>query len=88
MTFPKIGNIAPAFSLKNQDETCIYLKDFKGKKNLVLLFIRKHRRLVAQPKPVALGCICWSLKIWDTVVLGVSPDAPAKLTEFSFKSRV
>ena len=31
MAFPKIGNLAPAFSLKNQDGKTVSLKDFKGK---------------------------------------------------------
>ena len=38
MAFPKIGNLAPAFSLKNQDGKTVSLKDFKGKSIVVLYF--------------------------------------------------
>ncbi len=38
---PKIGNMAPAFSLKNQEGEDCEPKDFKGKKNVVLYFYPK-----------------------------------------------
>ena len=38
MAFPKIGNLAPAFSLKNQDGKTVSLKDFKGKSIVVMYF--------------------------------------------------
>jgi peroxiredoxin Q/BCP len=41
MAFPKIGNLAPAFSLRNQDGKTVSLKDFKGKKTVVLAFFPK-----------------------------------------------
>jgi thioredoxin-dependent peroxiredoxin len=82
MSHPKIGNLAPAFSLKNQNEKLVSLKDFKGKKNVVLYFY---------PKALTPGCTTQACGIrdaaqeyidLDTVVLGVSPDAPSKLTKF------
>jgi len=82
MSHPKIGNLAPAFSLKNQNEKSVSLKDFKGKKNVVLYFY---------PKALTPGCTTQACGIrdtvqefvdLDTVVLGVSPDSPAKLTKF------
>ncbi len=47
MALPKIGNLAPAFSLKNQAGVEMALKDFKGKKNVVLYFY---------PKDCTSGC--------------------------------
>jgi peroxiredoxin Q/BCP len=82
MALPKIGNLAPAFSLKNQAGVEMALKDFKGKKNVVLYFY---------PKASTPGCTVQACGIrdtranfdaLDTVVLGVSPDAPAKLQKF------
>lgn len=82
MVQPKIGNLAPAFTLKNQHEKSVSLKDFKGKKNVVLYFY---------PKALTPGCTTQACGIrdtvkefakLDTVVLGVSPDAPLKLTKF------
>lgn len=82
MAFPKIGNLAPAFSLKNQAGNEVALKDFKGKKNVLLYFY---------PKASTPGCTVQACGIRDTrsefdaletVVIGVSPDAPAKLQKF------
>jgi len=82
MTFPKIGNLAPAFTLKNHTSVDVALKNYKGKKNVVLYFY---------PKASTPGCTVQACGIRDTrtefdaletVVLGVSPDAPAKLQKF------
>lgn len=82
MAFPIIGNLAPAFSLKNQAGNEVALKDFKGKKNVILYFY---------PKASTPGCTVQACGIRDTraefdaletVVIGVSPDAPAKLQKF------
>lgn len=82
MAFPIIGKLAPAFSLQNQQGKIISLKDFKGQKNIVLYFY---------PKASTPGCTTQACGIrdaqaefaaLDTVVLGVSPDAPAKLQKF------
>jgi thioredoxin-dependent peroxiredoxin len=82
MNYPKIGNLAPSFSLKNQHESVVNLKDFKGKKNVVLYFY---------PKALTPGCTTQACGIrdtakdfakLDTVVFGISPDAPSKLTKF------
>ncbi|MFT6772268.1 MAG: peroxiredoxin Q/BCP, partial [Congregibacter sp.] len=34
MAFPKVGNLAPAFSLLDQDGKKVSLKDFRDKKNI------------------------------------------------------
>lgn len=82
MTFPKIGNMAPAFTLLNQAGEKVSLKDFKGKKNVVIYFY---------PKAATPGCTTQACGIrdskaeferLDTVVLGISPDAPKKLQKF------
>ncbi|SDK16128.1 thioredoxin-dependent thiol peroxidase [Microbulbifer yueqingensis] len=82
MSFPKIGNLAPAFTLKNQDGEKVSLKDFRGEKNVVLYFY---------PKALTPGCTTQACGIrdsidsfaeHDTVVLGVSPDPEGKLQKF------
>ncbi len=79
MAFPKVGNLAPAFSLLDQDGNKVSLKDFKNKQNVVLYFY---------PKAKTPGCTVQACGIrdsrkafdkLDTVVLGVSPDPVAKL---------
>ncbi|HCS27915.1 MAG TPA: thioredoxin-dependent thiol peroxidase [Spongiibacteraceae bacterium] len=82
MAHPKVGNMAPAFSLQDQDGNKLSLKDFKGKSNVVLYFY---------PKAMTPGCTVQAcgirdskaaFKKLDTVVLGVSPDPVARLPRF------
>ena len=82
MAFPKIGNLAPVFDLENQSGKRISLKDFRGSKNVVLYFY---------PKALTPGCTVQACGIRDskknfseiqTVVFGISPDAPKKLVKF------
>ena len=82
MAFPKIGNKAPAFTLKNQRGDTVSLKDFVGKKRVVIYFY---------PKALTPGCTTQACGIrdtkkeWqkrDTVVFGVSPDPVEKLQKF------
>ncbi|EPZ52335.1 thioredoxin-dependent thiol peroxidase [Halobacteriovorax sp. HFRX-2_2] len=88
MSFPKVGNMAPAFTMLNQDEQKVSLKDFKGEKNVVLYFY---------PKAMTPGCTTQACGIRDykkefakadTVVLGVSPDEPARLVKFIDKQKL
>lgn len=82
MEFPKIGNMAPAFSLLNQRGEKVALKDYKGSKNVVLYFY---------PKAMTPGCTVQACGIrdskkafdkLDTVVLGISPDPVKRLAKF------
>ena len=81
MTELKTGSKAPAFKLKNQDEAAVSLADFKGKKVIVYFY----------PAASTTGCTKQAcdfqenmnvLKKAGYVVVGISPDAPAKLTKF------
>ena len=85
MTFPKVGNLAPDFSLPNQNNEIIRLKDFRGKSNLIVYFY---------PKASTPGCTVQACGIRDfqrefeelnTVVLAISPDTPIKLQKFDLK---
>ena len=82
MALPKIGNLAPAFSLSDQDGKTVTLKQFRDQKNVVLYFY---------PKAMTPGCTVQACGIRDsqkalakadTVVLGVSPDPVARLGKF------
>lgn len=88
MAFVKIGGVAPAFTLLDQDGNKISLKQFKGVKNVVLYFY---------PKAMTPGCTVQACGIrdskkvlakLDTVVLGVSPDPVAKLARFVDKQNL
>jgi len=84
-SLPKVGNKAPAFTLQDQDGNKVSLKDFKGKKNVILYFY---------PKAMTPGCTVQAcglrdskkqLAKLDTVALGVSPDPVARLKKFEDK---
>lgn len=81
----KIGNKAPAFTLKDQNGNKVSLKDFAGKKNVVLYFY---------PKAMTPGCTVQAcglrdsnkqLAKLDAVALGVSPDPVERLKKFEDK---
>lgn len=82
MSLPKIGNKAPGFTLKNQRGESVSLKDYAGKKNVVIYFY---------PKALTPGCTTQACGIRDTqkeladrdtVVFGISPDPIEKLQKF------
>jgi len=82
MPTPDTGKRAPAFNLKDQHEHAIRLSSFKGRKVLVYFY----------PKADTPGCTTQACAlrdiagdIGDTVIIGISPDAPAKLAKFDEK---
>ena len=76
------GSAAPKIKLLNQDGDTIALSSFKGRKVLIYFY----------PKADTPGCTTQSCalrdiagEIGDTVIIGISPDAPAKLKKFDDK---
>ena len=78
------GDTAPAFTLRDQDENTVKLSDLRGR-SVVLYFY---------PKADTPGCTTQACGVRDrtgdyeganAVVLGVSPDPPAKLRKFADK---
>jgi thioredoxin-dependent peroxiredoxin len=76
------GKKAPAIKLLDQHGNTVQLKDFSGRKVLVYFY----------PKADTPGCTKQSCglrdiasDIGDTVVIGISPDLPAKLAKFDAK---
>ncbi len=81
LELPETGKAAPAFTTVNQNGEKVALKDLKGQK-VVLYFY---------PKAMTPGCTTQACGIRDTkadfeerntVVLGISPDAPERLVKF------
>ena len=76
------GSVAPNIKLLNQDGDTVALSSFKGRKVLIYFY----------PKADTPGCTTQSCalrdiaeEIGDTVIIGISPDAPAKLKKFDDK---
>ncbi len=81
-TAPQAGAKAPAFNLSDQTGDKVRLSSFKGRKVLVYFY----------PKADTPGCTTQACglrdiagDIGDTVVLGISPDAPEKQAKFDAK---
>ena len=88
MAFPKIGNLAPAFSLKNQDGKTVSLKDFKGKSTVVLYFYPAAMTPGCTVQACGLRDTASALAALDAVALGVSPEPEKKLHKFIERDRL
>lgn len=84
MAFPKVGNLAPAFTLKDQNGDKVSLKDFRGK-NVVVYFYPKASTPGCTVQACGIRDTRKDFEALDTVVLGISPDEPAKLKKFEDK---
>jgi peroxiredoxin Q/BCP len=83
----RVGDVAPGFTLNDQNGKEVSLSDFKGR-NVVVYFY---------PKALTPGCTvqaCGIRDVWkelaelDVVVLGISADAPEKLKKFQEKKEL
>jgi len=79
---PTAGDRAPAFHLADQHGEKVRLSAYKGRKVLIFFY----------PKADTPGCTSQACglrdvadDIGDTVILGISPDAPDKLARFDDK---
>lgn len=81
-TTPDVGAPAPTFTLHDQHDQPVSLSDFAGRKVLVYFY----------PKADTPGCTTQACglrdiadQIGDTVIVGISPDAPGRLQKFDAK---
>ena len=87
LAFPPLDQIAPQFTTTDQNGEEVSLTDFKGKKVALYFY----------PKASTPGCTVQACGIRDnkdafakanTVVLGISPDATKRLTNFTTKQEL
>jgi peroxiredoxin Q/BCP len=88
MAFPKVGNMAPAFTLQDQHGDKVSLKDFRGEKNVVVYFYPKAMTPGCTVQACGLRDSKKALDKLDTVVLGISPDPVARLGKFIDKENL
>lgn len=88
MSHPKIGNLAPAFSLLDQNGNKVSLKDFRDSKNVVLYFYPKAMTPGCKVQACGMRDSSAELAQLDTVVLGVSPDPVSRLQKFIEKEQL
>ena len=81
------GSPAPAFELSDQNGTPVRLESFRGKKVLVYFY----------PKAMTPGCTTQACELRNSknaleernvVVLGISPDSPARLKKFETRDEL
>jgi thioredoxin-dependent peroxiredoxin len=85
MAFPKLGNLAPAFTLNNQDGEKVALKDFRDKSNVIVYFYPRASTPGCTMQAEGLRDIKAVLDGLDYVVLGISFDPVAKIKKFHDK---
>jgi peroxiredoxin Q/BCP len=83
----EVGQIAPHFTLNDQDNNPVTLSELQGKKVLIYFY----------PRASTPGCTTQACALRDSkteldalnvVVLGISPDTPKKLTNFINKQEL
>ncbi len=79
-----VGKKAPAFTLTDQDGKTVKLSDFAGKKVVVYFYPRADTPGCTQ-QSCNLRDAMPDLKKLKAVVLGISPDTPAKQKKFDDK---
>ncbi|MFH2132154.1 MAG: thioredoxin-dependent thiol peroxidase [bacterium] len=67
------GKKAPAFTLKDQNETAVSLSDFKGK-TVVVYFYPRDNTPGCTKEAIGFRDLWQQFQALDVVVLGVSPD--------------
>ncbi len=85
---PEVGSKAPAFRLTGTGGKQVALKDFLGKKNLVLYFYPKDDTPGCTLEACGFRDAHGRFEEHDTVVLGVSRDALDSHQRFSTKHRL
>ena len=85
MSMPKPGNLAPAFTLTDQNGDDISLKGFRGEKHVVLYFYPKAMTPGCTAQACGLRDSLKSLEQFEAVAWGVSPDPVTRLKKFEEK---
>jgi len=80
----EIGAIAPDFTLTADDGTEVSLSDFRGQK-VVIYFYPKANTPGCTKQACAVRDAYPQIEAGDSVVIGISPDPPDKLTKFRAK---
>ena len=82
MSTPAPGRVAPAFNLPDQHGAKIRLSSLKGRNVLVYFYPRADT-----PGCTTQACALRDIAgdIGDTLIIGISPDTPAKLQKFDDK---
>ena len=87
-SIPEVGSKAPVFSLQGTGGKTVALKDFLGRKNLVLYFYPKDGTPGCTAEAAGFRDAFGNFESADTVILGVSRDDLASHEVFSRKHKL
>src|SRR3989338_3891021 len=82
MSIPNAGDKAPQINLPANNGKNVSLKEFQGKKNVVLYFYPKYDTPGCTVEACGLRDSFKEIEKADTVILGVSPDNAASHEKF------
>ncbi len=75
----KVGDVAPDFGLKTAEQEDWHLKDFRGKKNVVLAFVPFAFSSVCSTQLPSYEASLESLRDLNTEIVSISMDSPYAL---------
>jgi len=78
----KVGDIAPDFCLPDKDNQDVCLKDFRGKKHVILYFYPMDNTPGCTIEGIEFTTILPDFQTLDATVIGISPDSPKSHTKF------
>ena len=85
---PVIGKPAPDFSLPSSSGETVTLKQFKGKKTVILYFYPKDETPGCTKEACGFRDLSADFEKVDAVILGVSPDAIDSHQKFATKHKL
>lgn len=77
-----VGDVAPLFTLPDENNAPVKLADFIGKKQILVYFYPKAMTPGCTVQAQGLRDIKAALDDLNTVVFGISPDEPKRLLKF------
>ena len=84
----KIGDVAPAFTLPNTKREPVSLESFKGKSNVVLLFVPLAFTGTCTAEFCEISAGLGAYQSLNAEVLGVSVDSPFSLGAWAEKEKI
>ena len=85
---PTVGEMAPDFTLKDQDGNAVSLSDFREKKNVVVYFYPKDNTPICTREACQFRDEYPAFEGIDAEVLGISADGGATHRDFAEKHRL
>jgi peroxiredoxin Q/BCP len=77
-----VGDIAPDFCLPDKDNQEVCLKDFRGKKHVILYFYPMDNTPGCTIEGIEFTTILPDFQKLDATIIGISPDSPKSHAKF------